>query len=77
MISFLPVLAEEAPVNLEASFPYSLNGSEPRAASPGSRQLLFISLDHFNRPAEPVSLTVTLPEGLRASAGKCWTVDES
>lgn len=77
MISFLPVLAEEVPVKLEASFPYSLNGSEPRAASPGSRQLLFISLDHFNRPAEPVSLTVTLPEGLRASAGKGWTVDEA
>ena len=37
MISFLPVLAEEVPVNLEASFPYSLNGSEPRPASPGSR----------------------------------------
>lgn len=76
MISFLPVLAEELPVKLEASFPYSLNGSEPRPASPGSRQLLFISLDHFNRPAEPVSLTVTLPEGLKASAGKGWTVDE-
>lgn len=77
MISFLPVLAEEVPVNLEASFPYSLNGSEPRPASPGSRQLLFISLDHFNRPAEPVSITVTLPEGLKASAGKDWTVDEA
>lgn len=77
MISFLPVLAEELPVNLEASFPYSLNGSESRPASPGSRQLLFISLDHFNRPAEPVSLTVTLPEGLKASAGKGWTVDEA
>ncbi|WP_444225427.1 hypothetical protein [Dialister succinatiphilus] len=77
MISFLPVLAEELPVNLEASFPYSLNGSESRPASPGSRQLLFISLDHFNRPAEPVSITVTLPEGLKASAGKDWTVDEA
>lgn len=77
MISFLPVLAEEVPVNLEASFPYSLNGSEPRPTSPGSRQLLFISLDHFNRPAEPVSITVTLPEGLKASAGKGWTVDEA
>lgn len=77
MISFLPVLAEELPVNLEASFPYSLNGSESRPASSGSRQLLFISLDHFNRPAEPVSLTVTLPEGLKASAGKGWTVDEA
>ena len=77
MISFLPVLAEELPVKLEASFPYSLNGSESRPASPGSRQLLFISLDHFNRPAEPVSMTVTLPEGLKASAGKGWTVDEA
>ena len=29
MISFLPVLAEELPVKLEASFPYSLNPDLP------------------------------------------------
>lgn len=77
MISWLPVSAEDIPVRLEASFPYRLSSTDAMPASPGSRQLLFVSLDHFNRPAEPVSITVSLPEGLSAVSGEGWSLDEA
>lgn len=72
---FLSVSAEE-PVEIKAVFPYSLTEGSSAKVTAGSTQLLYLSLQHANRPEETAHVEIELPAGYTAAAGSAWTVSQ-
>lgn len=70
---FLSVSAD-SPVDIKAVFPYSLTEGSKAKVTAGSTQLLYLALQHANRPEELAQVKIELPEGYTAAAGSPWTV---
>lgn len=73
-----PAYGMEGMAKLDAVYPYTLSPTEKAEVHPGSTQMLYVSLEEANVPAERrVSVHISLPEGYKALPGDHWEASDN